>query len=233
MLTVEGLCAGYHHLQILHEIGLHVGEGEIVAVVGGNGAGKTTTLKTISGLLTPSAGTVTFDGRPVVGVRPSELVRRGLVLVPEGRALFGPLTVLENLQMGAWTHGREVQDSSLDEVFTLFPILAERRRQAAETLSGGQQQMLAIGRAMMARPRLLMLDEPSTGLAPKLTWAVLDAVQVIREQGVAVLLVEQNAKHALDIADRAYVLESGSIVLSGRGTELARDDRVRAAYLGL
>jgi branched-chain amino acid transport system ATP-binding protein len=233
MLTVEGLCAGYHHLQILHEIGLRVGAGEIVAVVGGNGAGKTTTLKTICGLLSPTAGTIAFDGRAATGVRPSELVRRGLVLVPEGRALFGPLTVLENLRMGGWTRGGEALDEDLDQVFALFPILAERRKQAGETLSGGQQQMLAIGRAMMARPRLLMLDEPSTGLSPKLTWAVLDAVQVIRERGVAVLLVEQNAAHALDIADRAYVLESGSIVLSGTGSELARDDRVRAAYLGL
>jgi branched-chain amino acid transport system ATP-binding protein len=232
MLTVEGLSAGYHHLQILHEIGLTVGEGEIVAVVGGNGAGKTTTLKTISGMLTPTGGTITFDGEPAVGLRPSELVRRGLVHVPEGRALFGPLTVQENLRMGGWTRGGQSLDD-LAEVFTLFPMLAERRRQPAETLSGGQQQMLAIGRALMARPRLLMLDEPSTGLSPKLTWAVLDAVQVIRERGVAVLLVEQNAKHALDIADRAYVLESGSIVLSGTGSELARDDRVRAAYLGL
>ncbi|GAA0943239.1 ABC transporter ATP-binding protein [Pseudonocardia zijingensis] len=233
MLTVEGLSAGYHHLQILHGIGLTVGEGEIVAVVGGNGAGKTTTLKTISGMLAPTAGTVTFRGDPAVGVRPSELVRRGLVHVPEGRALFGPLTVLENLRMGAWTRGGKQVDDDLAEVFALFPILAERRRQSAETLSGGQQQMLAIGRALMARPRLLMLDEPSTGLSPKLTWAVLDAVRAIRDRGVAVLLVEQNAAQALDIADRAYVLESGSIVLSGTGSELARDDRVRAAYLGL
>jgi branched-chain amino acid transport system ATP-binding protein len=233
VLTVDGLCAGYHHLQILHEIGLEVGEGEIVAVVGGNGAGKTTTLKAISGLLAPTGGAITFDGRPAVGVRPSELVRRGLVHVPEGRALFGPLTVQENLRMGGWTRGRSALDDDLEEVFALFPILAERRRQAAETLSGGQQQMLAIGRALMARPRLLMLDEPSTGLSPKLTWAVLDAVQEIRERGVAVLLVEQNAAHALDIADRAYVLESGSIVLSGKGSDLVRDDRVRAAYLWL
>jgi branched-chain amino acid transport system ATP-binding protein len=233
MLTVEGLSAGYHHLQILHGIDLHVDEREIVAVVGGNGAGKTTTLKTISGMVAPTGGTVTFRGEPAGGVRPSELVRRGLVHVPEGRALFGPLTVQENLRMGGWTRGGQPLDEALDEVFALFPILAERRGQPAETLSGGQQQMLAIGRALMARPRLLMLDEPSTGLSPKLTWAVLDAVRVIRDRGVAVLLVEQNAAQALDIADRAYVLESGSIVLSGPGTALARDDRVRAAYLGL
>ena len=229
LLQVDDLCAGYHRLQILHEVGLCVDEGEIVAVVGGNGAGKTTTLKTVAGLLAPSAGTIVFDGRSAVGVRPNQLVRRGLVLVPEGRALFGPLTVAENLRMGGWTRG----EAALDEVFELFPILAERRAQPAETLSGGQQQMLAIGRALMARPRLLMLDEPSTGLAPKLTWAVLEAVQAIRDRGVAILLVEQNAAHALRIADRAYVLESGAVALSGPGSELADDDRVRAAYLGL
>ncbi|WP_219413530.1 ABC transporter ATP-binding protein [Pseudonocardia nigra] len=233
MLKVDGLCAGYHGLQILHEVDLHVDEGEIVAIVGGNGAGKTTTLKTISGLVRATSGSITFDRERAIGVRPSELVRRGLVHVPEGRALFGPLTVAENLRMGGWTRGRQSLERDLDEVFDLFPILAERRRQPAETLSGGQQQMLAIGRALMARPRLLMLDEPSTGLSPKLTWTVLDAVRTIRERGVAVLLVEQNASHALNLADRAYVLESGSAVLTGPGPELARDDRVRAAYLGL
>jgi branched-chain amino acid transport system ATP-binding protein len=155
------------------------------------------------------------------------------VQVPEERALFGPLTVEENLRMGAWTQKASTVSSGLDEVFELFPVLAERRRQAAETFSGGQQQMLAIGRALMTRPKLLMLDEPSTGLSPKLTWAVLDAVKTIRDRGVAVLLVEQNAHQALRMADRAYVLESGSCVLSGAGPELAEDDRVRTAYLGL
>ncbi|MEQ4299986.1 ABC transporter ATP-binding protein [Plantactinospora sp. B6F1] len=233
MLKLEGVSAGYHSLRILHELDLHVEEGEIVAVVGANGAGKTTTLKTISGLLRPSSGVITFGGQRIDGVRPSELVRRGLVHVPEGRALFGPLSVEENLRMGGWTRGRRPLDEPMREVFELFPILAERRRQVAETLSGGQQQMLAIGRSLMAGPRLLLLDEPSTGLSPKLTWAVLDAIRTIRDRGVAVLLVEQNAAHALNLADRAYVLESGSVVLSGSGPELARDDRVRAAYLGL
>lgn len=233
MLKLEGVSAGYHGLQILHELDLHVDEGEIVAIVGANGAGKTTTLKTISGMLRPSGGSITFDGKRINGARPSELVARSLVHVPEGRALFGPLTVEENLRMGGWTRGRQPLDEPLQEVFDLFPILLERRRQVAETLSGGQQQMLAIGRALMAGPRLLLLDEPSTGLSPKLTWAVLNAVKKIRERGVAVLLVEQNAHHALNLADRAYVLESGSAVLSGPGPELARDDRVRAAYLGL
>ena len=233
MLVLDGLCAGYHGLQILHELDLRVDAGETVALVGRNGAGKTTTLRAISGVVKPSAGAITFRDQRADGVRTAELVRRGLVQVPEERALFGPLTVEENLRMGAWTQKGDTVTSGLSEVFELFPILAERRRQAAETLSGGQQQMLAIGRALMAKPSLLMLDEPSTGLSPKLTWAVLDAVRTIRDRGVAVLLVEQNAAQALRLADRAYVLESGSCVLSGPGPELAEDDRVRAAYLGL
>jgi branched-chain amino acid transport system ATP-binding protein len=233
VLALEGLSAGYHGLQILHELDLRVDAGEIVAIVGANGAGKTTTLRAISGVLRPSAGSITFDGRRADGVRTAELVRRGLVQVPEERALFGPRTVEENLRMGAWTQKASTISSGLDEVFELFPVLADRRRQAAETFSGGQQQMLAIGRALMTRPKLLMLDEPSTGLSPKLTWAVLDAIRTIRDRGVAVLLVEQNAHQALRMSDRAYVLESGSCVLSGRGPELAEDDRVRTAYLGL
>jgi branched-chain amino acid transport system ATP-binding protein len=229
VLVLDRVCAGYPGLQILHELDLRVDEGEIVAIVGANGAGKTTTLRTISGMVRPTSGTVTFDGRPAA-VPSHELVRRGLVHVPEGRELFGPLTVEENLRMGAWTRRRAA--SALDEVVELFPVLHERRTQRAETLSGGQQQMLAIGRALMAKPRLLMLDEPSTGLSPKLTWAVLDAIKAIRDRGVSVLLVEQNAAQALAMADRAYVLESGSAVLTGSGAELADDDRVRAAYLG-
>ncbi len=233
MLRLESVCAGYHGLQILHEVDLEVQEGEIVAVVGANGAGKTTTLRAISGVIRPTSGQIVFDGQRVDAVRTSDLVGRGLVHVPQDRALFGPLTIEENLRMGAWTQRRTPVGESLSEVFNLFPILAERRRQTAETLSGGQQQMLCIGRALMARPRLLMLDEPSTGLSPKLTWAVLEAIGVIRDHGVAVLLVEQNAAQALRLADRAYVMESGSVVLDGRGSELAADDRVRAAYLGL
>ena len=233
MLTLEKVTAGYHRLQILHEISIAVNDGEIVSIVGANGAGKTTTLNTIAGLVKPSSGSITFAGKPAGGRRPSDLVDEGLVLVPEGRALFGTLTVEENLRMGGWSRDRADLTSSLDEVFELFPILRERRAQVAETFSGGQQQMLAIGRALMAKPKLLMLDEPSTGLSPKLTWAVLDAIERIRDTGVAVLLVEQNASQALAMADRAYVLESGSVVLEGPGPELARDDRVRAAYLGL
>ena len=233
MLVLDGLCAGYSGLQILHDLDLRVEAGEIVALVGANGAGKTTALRAISGVVSSSAGSISFDGQRADGVRTAELVRRGLVQVPEERALFGPLTVEENLRMGGWTQKGPDVATTLREVFELFPILEERRRQAAETLSGGQQQMLAIGRALMARPKLLMLDEPSTGLSPKLTWSVLEAVRTIRDRGFAVLLVEQNAAQALRMADRAYVLESGSCVLSGPGPELAEDDRVRTAYLGL
>jgi len=233
MLRIESVCAGYRGLQILHDIDLEVNEGEIVALVGANGAGKTTTLRAISGVIRPTSGRIVFDGQRVDSVRTADLVGRGLVHVPEDRALFGPLTIEENLRMGAWTQRKTPVGESLKEVFDLFPVLGDRRRQTAETLSGGQQQMLTIGRALMARPRLLMLDEPSTGLSPKLTWSVLEAIGLIRDHGVAVLLVEQNAGQALRLADRAYVMESGSVVLSGTGSELAEDDRVRAAYLGL
>jgi branched-chain amino acid transport system ATP-binding protein len=233
MLRLESVCAGYHGLQILHEIDLEVNEKEIVALVGANGAGKTTTLRASSGVIRPTSGRIVFDDKPINTMRTADLVARGLVHVPEDRALFGPLTIEENLRMGAWTRRDRPVGESLSEVFDLFPVLADRRRDTAETLSGGQQQMLTIGRALMARPRLLMLDEPSTGLSPKLTWAVLEAIEVIRDRGVAVLLVEQNAAQALRMSDRAYVIESGSIVLSGAGRELAEDDRVRAAYLGL
>ncbi|MCR3722232.1 MULTISPECIES: ABC transporter ATP-binding protein [Prauserella salsuginis group] len=233
MLTLESLSAGYGRMRILHEVDLQVGAGELVALVGANGAGKTTTLRSICGQLPPQAGRIVFDGSDTAGRRPDVLVRDGLVHVPEDRALFGTLTVEENLRMGAWTAQAEDTTKRLEQVYELFPILAERRGQVAQTFSGGQQQMLAIGRALMAGPRLLLLDEPSTGLSPKLTWTMLDAVRAIRDTGVSVLLVEQNAKQALAIADRAYVMESGSVVLSGGGGELAGDERVRKAYLGL
>ena len=233
MLTLEGVRAGYGGLQILQDLSMHVDEGEIVALIGANGAGKTTTLRTISGLLRPTAGRVTFAGRALDGTRPNDVVRAGLVQVPEGRALFGSLTVAENLDMGGYTHDAATRGAALAEVLELFPILDERREQVAETMSGGQQQMLAIGRALMARPKLLMLDEPSIGLAPKLVQTVLQAVQRIRDTGVTVLLVEQNAAQALSISDRAYVMESGSIALEGAGAALLKDPRVRQAYLGM
>ena len=233
MLRLDRVSAGYHGLRIIHDVSMRVEEGEIVALLGANGAGKTTTLRAICGLIRPTSGSVTFAGRDITGARPHELVRAGLVHVPEGRDLFGPLTVAENLEMGGFTRSAAERARALREVYELFPVLAERREQPAETLSGGQQQMLAIGRALMARPRLLMLDEPSIGLAPKLVTTVLDAVRDIRERGVTVLLVEQNAAQALGMCDRAYVLESGSIALEGDGTAMANDPRVRRAYLGM
>ncbi|MQA85827.1 MAG: ATP-binding cassette domain-containing protein [Streptosporangiales bacterium] len=233
MLTLDGVSAGYRGLRTLHDVSLTVADGEIVALVGANGAGKTTTLRTISGFLRPTAGRIRFADRDIAGTRPSDIVRAGLVQVPEGRDLFGPLTVVENLEMGGYTQDAATRARSLREVYELFPILAERAKQPAETMSGGQQQMLAIARALMARPRLLMLDEPSVGLAPKLVGAVLDAVRRIRDHGVTVLLVEQNAAQALSICDRAYVLESGAVAMSGRGTAMVKDPRVRRAYLGM
>ena len=232
MLRLDGVSAGYRRLQILHEIDLEVRDGEIVALIGANGAGKTTTLRAVSGMLPVTGGRIVFDGERIDGVRPDRIVRRGLVHVPQERALFGPLTVMQNLQMGAYTRGRDEIGTALDEVMGLFPILDERRDQRADTLSGGQQQMLAIARAMMARPRLLTLDEPSIGLAPNLVTSVLEAVTRIRDAGVTVLIVEQNAAHTLKISDRAYVLESGTIAMTGEGPALIEDPRVRSAYLG-
>jgi branched-chain amino acid transport system ATP-binding protein len=232
VLVLEGLVAGYHGLQILHELDLRVDAGEIVALVGANGAGKTTTLRAISGALRSNAGTITFDGKRADGVRTPELVRRGLVQVPEERALFGPLTVEENLRMGAWTQKGNSLSSALSEVFELFPILEERRRQAAETMSGGQQQMLAIGRALMARPKLLMLDEPSMGLAPLVVKDIFEVILRVAREGSTVLLVEQNARAALKIAHRGYVLETGRIVLQGTSEELLANQDMQRAYLG-
>ena len=233
MLRLERLSAGYRRLQILHEIDLEVREGEIVALIGANGAGKTTTLRAVSGLIGVTGGSISLDGNRIDGMRPDRIVRRGLVHVPQDRGLFGPLSVIENLQMGAYSRDRSEIEATQDEVFDLFPILSERRRQRAETLSGGQQQMLAIGRALMARPRLLALDEPSLGLAPNLVTQVLGAVTRIRDTGVTVLIVDQNAAHTLRIADRAYVLESGAIAVEGKGSALIDDPRVRTAYLGM
>lgn len=233
ILELDAVCAGYRRLEILHGLSLNVNEGEIVSIIGANGAGKTTTLRAIAGLISASKGTITFKGEPVHNTRADRLVRAGLVHVSQDRALFGNLQVLENLTMGAYTQPRSSIDSSLEQVFALFPILKERRAQRADTMSGGQQQMLAIGRALMARPACLTLDEPSIGLAPNLVAQVLDAIKQIRETGVTVLIVEQNASQALAISDRAYVMESGAIVLEGTGAELADSAEVRKAYLGM
>jgi branched-chain amino acid transport system ATP-binding protein len=233
MLEVSNLHAGYGRMEILHGLTLAVQAREIVSLIGANGAGKTTTLRALSGVLTPREGTVTLDGTALHGKRVDQIVREGLVHVAQDRELFGELTVSENLEMGAYTQSRSGIPESLEQVFELFPILAERRTQRAETMSGGQQQMLAIGRALMAKPRLLTLDEPSVGLAPNLAAQVLEAITRIRDTGVTVLIVEQNAAQALAVSDRAYVIESGTIVLEGSGAELADDDRVRSAYLGI
>lgn len=233
MLEVQNLHAGYGRMEILHGLDLRVDVREIVSLIGANGAGKTTTLRALAGMITPTQGTVELEGTALQSMRPDQIVRAGVVHVAQDRELFGPLRVSENLEMGAYTQPRSSLRESLDTVFDLFPILAERRAQRAETMSGGQQQMLAIGRALMARPRLLTLDEPSVGLAPNLAAQVLDAITRIRDTGVTILIVEQNAAQALAISDRAYVIESGSIVLEGTGTDLADDDRVRSAYLGI
>ncbi|MBC7799276.1 MAG: ABC transporter ATP-binding protein [Gemmatimonadaceae bacterium] len=234
MLSVDGLDVSYGPVQALHGVSFHVAPGEIVVLLGANGAGKTTTLSAVSGLVRARAGQVRFDGAEIAGLSVETIARRGLAHCPEGRRVFPGLTVLENLVTGAAPRGLWAKlDEDLDAVFTLFPRLAERRKQRGWSLSGGEQQMLAIGRALMSRPRLLMLDEPSLGLAPRLQDQVLDAVaEVSRARGLTVLLVEQNAAAALDIAARAYVLETGRVVLEGPSVTLKDDPRIQSAYLG-
>ena len=232
LLAVQDLVTAYGSVEALHGISFHVDDGEIVALLGANGAGKTTTLRTISGLLRPRAGEVRFAGERI-DTRPAhEIVRLGLTHVPEGRWIFTLLTVDENLRLGAYAE-RRVSREALDRVFTQFPRLAERRGQLAGTLSGGEQQMLAMARALMTRPRLLLLDEPSMGLAPVLVRGIFQTIAEINRQGTTVLLVEQNASAALRLARRAYVLETGRIALEGLGAELARNEAVRRAYLGV
>ncbi len=234
MLRVERVEASYGNVQALWGVSLDVGSGEIVALVGANGAGKTTTLKTISGLLRPTAGEITLDGARLDRLSTMEIVARGVVHVPEGRKLFPEMTVLENLLLGAFGRSaRPHQRERLEEVYAVFPRLAERRRQVAGTLSGGEQQMVAIGRGLMAGPRVLMLDEPSLGLAPILVEEMFRVIEEINGRGVTVLLVEQNTAHALAVAHRGFVLESGRMVLAGSGRELLAHERVRQAYLGL
>lgn len=233
ILEMRDVCAGYRKLEILHNVNLHLDEGEIISVIGANGAGKTTALRAIAGLIGVQSGRILFEGEDIGKSRPDQIVRSRLVHVAQNRALFGGLQVMENLVMGAYTRPKSTINDSLEQVFELFPILKERRNQRADTMSGGQQQMFAIGRALMAQPKCLTLDEPSIGLAPNLVTQVLEAVTKIRDTGVTVLIVEQNASQALAISDRAYVMESGSIVLEGTGQELSDSDEVRKAYLGL
>ena len=234
MLTVEGLAAGYGDLLAVRSVSLEVREGECVALIGGNGAGKTTTLRAVSGLVPIRAGRVTFDGRSLDGVSARRVVERGIAHVPEGRQLFASLTVRENLEMGARTRdARAARNASFDAVFALFPRLRERERQPAGTLSGGEQQMLAIGRGLMARPRLLLLDEPSLGLAPLMVRAIFEIVETVNRQGTTILLVEQNVLRALQLCHRGYVLENGQVTLAGRREELLGSDPLRPADLGL
>ena len=233
MLEIEDLHVAYGSIQALRGISLRVDAGELVTLIGSNGAGKSTTLLTISGVLRPRQGHIRFEGRDLVGVAPHEIVRLGISHCPEGRLIFGRLTVLENLVLGAY-HRRDRRgiQADIERVYALFPRLAERRHQMAGTLSGGEQQMLAIGRALMSRPRMLLLDEPSLGLAPLLVERIFAVIQELQQQGVTILLVEQNAYQALRVASRAYVLETGQIRLAGPAAELANDPRMRAAYLG-
>jgi branched-chain amino acid transport system ATP-binding protein len=231
LLDVVDLQVRYGAITAIKGISFHVGDGEIVALLGANGAGKTTTQKTVSGMLRPSAGSITFDGRRIDGIPPHELINLGVCHVPEGRHVFPRMTVEENLVMGAFRF-RSPDQAVLAQVLDLFPRLKERLSQQGGTLSGGEQQMLAIGRALMGKPRLLLLDEPSMGLAPLIVEQIFEIVRGINANGVSVLLVEQNARQALMLADRGYVLETGELVLSGTGRELLADDRIRAAYLG-
>jgi branched-chain amino acid transport system ATP-binding protein len=232
MLALEDVHTYYGHIHALRGITLHVEQGEIVTLIGANGAGKTTTLKTISGILHPRQGTVSFEGRDISKTAAHQLVRGGIGQAPEGRRIFARMTVLENLQMGAFTRDLKAIAPDIERVFTLFPRLKERIGQLGGTLSGGEQQMLAIGRALMSEPRVLLLDEPSLGLAPILVQQVFSTIREINEQGTTILLVEQNALQALSIANRGYVLQTGEVRLTGPAQDLIKNEMVRKAYLG-
>ena len=232
LLEVSDIRARYGAIEALKGVSLTVDPKEVVTLIGANGAGKSTTLRAISGLTPASAGKITFEGKEITRVPAHDVVGRGIALSPEGRHCFARMTVRENLDLGAYHHRREDVAEDLDKVFTLFPRLKERERQPAGTMSGGEQQMLAIGRALMARPRLLMLDEPSMGIAPNLVERIYETIQEINRSGVAILLVEQNANYALDISSRGYVLETGRIVLTNDSAHLRDDPEVQRAYLG-
>jgi ABC-type branched-chain amino acid transport systems, ATPase component len=236
MLKLENVSAFYGRIQALREVSLHVTEGEIVAVIGSNGAGKSTLLNTISGLIPARGGRVLFDGRSIAGLAPEKIVRLGISQVPERRQIFSTMSVMDNLILGAYHRyrrdGRQAVERDLDFVFEIFPRLRERIGQTAGTLSGGEQQMLALGRGWMAKPRLLLMDEPSLGLAPLMAREIFRVSGGLREHGTTILVVEQNARAALALADRAYVMESGQVVLEGKSSDLAVDERVQKAYLG-
>ncbi len=232
MLTLENIKAGYGHIMALKGISLKVPEGSIVSLIGANGAGKSTTMKTIMGIIKPQEGTITFEGLSIGGKATHDIVYSGISLVPEGRQILQGMTVLENLELGAFQRKDNEISADIQKVYERFPILEERKNQYGGTLSGGQQQMLAIGRALMARPKLLLLDEPSMGLAPLVVEEIFQVIQDIKAAGTTILLVEQNARKALSIADYAYVMETGKIVLEGKGAEVAKDPKVMEAYLG-
>jgi branched-chain amino acid transport system ATP-binding protein len=233
MLEVAALSCRYGRIPALADVDLRVGQGELVALVGANGAGKTTLLRVLSGVLPAAGGSVRFEGSDVTRASPRRRVRMGIVQVPEGRQVFGPMSVEDNLRLGAFVRPDREIGSALERVFALFPILATKRRETAATLSGGQQQMLAIGRALMTRPKLLLLDEPSMGLAPRIVAEIFAIIRSLKDAATTILLVDQNARAALAIADRAYVLEVGRVALSGRGAELLDNPGVQQAYLGL
>ncbi len=232
MLKVENINVYYGAIHAIKGISFEVNDGEIVTLIGANGAGKSTTLQTISGLLHSSTGSITFKGENIAGIPAHKLVSKGLAQVPEGRRVFLQMTVEENLEMGAYTRPNTEVDPHLERVYALFPRMKERRKQVAGTLSGGEQQMLAMGRALMSDPKLMMLDEPSMGLAPILVEQIFDIIKELHKAGTTILLVEQNAQMALSVADRGYVLETGKIVTSGSGKELLSDESVKKAYLG-
>ena len=232
LLQVKDVKVAYGGIQAVKGVSLEVREGELVSLIGSNGAGKTTTMKAITGLLPLGGGHIAFAGGPVDGQGPWDLVQQGLAMVPEGRGVFTRMTILENLQMGAYIRNDAAIDADIERVFATFPRLKERRDQLAGTMSGGEQQMLAMGRALMSRPKVLLLDEPSMGLSPLMVDKIFEVIQEVSAQGVTILLVEQNASRALQIADRGYVMESGLITLSGAALDLLHDPKVRAAYLG-
>ena len=232
LLKVDDIHVYYGSIHAIKGISFEVNEGEIVTLIGANGAGKSTTLNTVSGLLKPRSGLITFEGKGIVGIGASRIVSLGMALCPEGRRVFQQMTVRENLEMGGYSRPKEEIPASLEDVFMRFPRLKEREKQIAGTLSGGEQQMLAMGRALMSKPKLLMLDEPSMGLAPILVEQIFDIIKELHAAGTTILLVEQNAQMALSVANRAYVLGTGKITISGPAAEVLADDRVRAAYLG-
>jgi branched-chain amino acid transport system ATP-binding protein len=234
MLNVSGVSAGYGGVPALTDVSLNIEQGEIVAIVGSNGTGKSTLARVISGLVKPTSGTITFDGRSIEKTPPHDIVKLGLVHVPEGRHVFGKLTVAENLMLGAYTVSREADiRARMESVFSLFPLLEERKSQKAGSLSGGQQQMLALGRGLMANPRLLILDEPSLGLMPKLVEDLFESIRNVSSEGITILLIEQRVLEALELCNRGYVIQNGRIVLEGPGCELIESDMVRKAYLGM